>query len=305
MVIGNFDGVHRGHQAVIASAVDEARSLGLAPVVLTFDPHPSVVLGKGTPSVLTTMARRVELMERVSPTLTVVVEPFTLELSELEPREFVDRLLLDDLGAAAVLVGQNFCFGRGRKGDIALLCQLGKELGFQARAHELEGDALGAFSSSRVRGALGSGDVGAAGQILGRPHSICGRVVHGNARGAGLGFPTANLETSEELAPRGGVYACLVDRIEEEGARALGKGVVNIGVRPTLGAGASTEVHLLDFDADLYGVQLRVHFVERLRDEQRFDGLEALVGQIGQDVARARQLLSSRAPDPAANGAWN
>lgn len=305
VVIGNFDGVHRGHRAVLASAVEEARSLCLAPVVLTFHPHPVVVLGKGTPSVLTPISRRVELMGRVSPALTVVVEPFTRELSELAAREFVERLLLRDLGAAAVVVGQNFCFGRGRQGDIGLLGQLGAELGYRARAHQLEGDASGAFSSSRVRQAIVAGDVAGAAQVLGRPHAISGRVVRGHARGRTIGFPTANLSDVVELAPKHGVYACLVDRIDGDGARMLGTGVANLGVRPTLGAGASSEVHLLDFDADLYDAELRIHFVERLRDERRFDGLDALVRQIGQDAARARQLLSSARPDPAANGAWS
>ncbi len=305
VVIGNFDGVHLGHQAVLASAVDEAERHGLAPVVLTFDPHPVVVLGRGTPSVLTPMPRRVELIGRVSPALTVVVEPFTLELSALLAREFVERLLLRELGAAAVLVGRNFCFGRGRKGDIALLGELGTELGFRSRAHELEGDQVGSYSSSRVRGAIEAGDVRGAAAVLGRPHAISGRVVRGAARGRTLGFPTANLGGVVELAPKQGVYACLVDRLEGGRARVLGVGVANLGVRPTLGAGASTEVHLLDFDGDLYDAELRVHFVDRLRDEQRFDGPGALVRQIQQDVAEARRLLSAATPDPAANGAWS
>lgn len=304
VVIGNFDGVHRGHQAVLASAVAEARSLGLAPVVLTFDPHPVVVLGKGVPSVLTTMSRRVELMGRVADGLTVVVQPFTQELSEVPAREFVERLLLGDLGAGAVVVGQNFCFGRGRKGDVTLLAELGAALGFRARAHALEGDAAGTFSSSRARDAISSGDMPLAESILGRPHSISGRVVRGDARGRTLGFPTANLGSVAELPPPNGVYACLVDRLGGVGAKALGVAVANVGVRPTLGAGASVEAHLLDFEGDLYDAELRLHLVERLRDERRFDGLPALVEQIGRDVVRARAVLASRTPDPAAGGAW-
>lgn len=305
-MIGNFDGVHRGHQAVLASAVAEARTLGLEPVVLTFHPHPVVVLGRGVPSVLTTMARRVELMGRAAAGLTVVVQPFTRELSELGAREFVERLLLGDLGAAAVVVGQNFCFGRGRQGDVALLGELGRELGFRARAQALEGDASGSYSSSRVRGAIVAGDMAEAERILGRPHSISGTVERGDARGRKIGFPTANLGAIAELGPASGVYACLVDRVHAGGsARALGLAVTNIGVRPTVGAGPSIEAHLLDFDGDLYGAELRLHLVARLREEQRFEGLDALVRQIRQDVERGREILARRAPDPRAGGAWS
>lgn len=304
-MIGNFDGVHRGHRAVLSSAITRAEASSLAPVLLTFDPHPSVVLGKATGSALTTLDRRVELLHRVAPTLTVVVQPFTLALSELSAREFVEQLLLDQLGAASVVVGQNFCFGRGRSGDIAVLSALGAELGFDAAPHALEGDADGVFSSSRVRALLLAGDVAAAAQVLGRPHSISGTVVAGDARGRSIGFPTANFGGVEELLPGHGVYACVVDRLDAHGrAAALGLAVANLGVRPTLGAGASIEAHLLDFSGDLYGTRLRLHFVARIRDEQRFAGVDDLIAQIARDVATARQLLSTKTPDAGADGAW-
>jgi len=305
VVIGNFDGVHRGHQAVLAAAAAEARSSGLTPVVLTFDPHPVVVLRGRPPSVLTTMERRVALIGRAAEGLSVVVQPFTRELSVLEPREFVVRLLLGELGAAVVVVGENFSFGRERRGDVALLRELGAELGFQARAHALEGDGSGPYSSSRVRGAIGAGDMLEVERLLGRPHSISGRVERGDERGRALGFPTANLGGVPEVLPPHGVYACLVDRLAPSGALSLGLGVANLGVRPTVAAGPSIEAHVLDFAGDLYGAELRLHLVARLRDEQRFDGLDALVRQIEKDVARSRQLLAARAPDPAAGGAWS
>jgi riboflavin kinase/FMN adenylyltransferase len=305
VVIGNFDGVHRGHQAVLASAAEESRDHGLLPVVLTFDPHPVVVLGKGAPSVLTTMERRIELIGRELRGVTVVVQPFTVELSEIAARAFVEGLLLGDLGASRVVVGENFCFGKGRKGDVALLQALGAELGFHARAHTLEGDGAGSFSSSRVRAAIEAGEVAEAARMLGRPHSLSGRVVRGDARGRQLGFPTANLADVAELSPANGVYACLVDRLgTDASARVLGPAVINVGVRPTVGAGRSVEVHVMDFDGELYEERLRVHLVARLREERRFAGLAALTEQIRADVAQARRLLASATPDPAANGAW-
>lgn len=305
VVIGNFDGVHLGHQAVLRDAAEEARARGLRPVVLTFDPHPSVVLGKGVPSVLTTMDRRVELMGRAAPGLTVVVQRFTVELSELVARDFVERILLGALGASEVLVGENFCFGRGRQGDVKLLAELGRELGFGARAHALMGDTSGAYSSSRVRATVTRGDVSEAARMLGRPYALSGEVVRGDARGRSIGFPTANLARIPELLPDKGVYACLIDRIDElGGARALARAVTNVGDRPTVGAGPSVEAHLLDFQGDLYGAQLRVHLWARLRAEQRFESLDALVRQIGSDVEHARRLLQQCEPDPELGGAW-
>ncbi|MFO0566945.1 MAG: bifunctional riboflavin kinase/FAD synthetase [Polyangiaceae bacterium] len=306
VVIGNFDGVHRGHQAVLASARERAAAAGLRPVVLTFDPHPSVVLGKAPSSVLTTMARRVELLARALPDLTVVVQPFTRELAAHTARAFVESLLIRDLGARVVIVGKNFCFGAGRSGDVDTLAQLGAELGFQAIAHELAGDADGSYSSSRIRGHVVSGEVELAEALLGRPHATTGRVVHGDHRGRTIGVPTANLEAVAELVPKNGVYAALVDRVATDGAaEVLGRAVVNVGVRPTVAAGPSLEAHVLDFQGDLYDATLRLHFVARLRDEQKFSGLDSLVEQIRKDVEKGRELLASRSAEPAAGGAWH
>ena len=309
VVIGNFDGVHHGHRAVLLAGAAAARERGLAPFVLTFHPHPTVVLRGAKPSPLTTIDFRVRLLCDVEPTLTVVVEPFTRELAALSPRQFATHLLADALGARVVLVGQNFRFGSGRTGDVETLKKLGSELGFEARAHQLLGDEAGCFSSSRVRAALTVGDVREASRVLGRPHAISGRVVAGDGRGRKLGAATANLEQVAEVLPPDGVYACRVERMSRTGqGDPLALGVANIGVRPTIGASQRTvEVHLLDVEADLYGLWLRVYLVHRLRAERAFCGLDELREQIARDIETARRALSpggrpsaSDTSDPAA-----
>ena len=304
VAIGNFDGVHRGHQAVIAQALQLAQSESLAPLVLTFDPHPAVVLGRGTLPALTTLERKLDLLCRESPSLQVVVEPFTLELAQTEPADFARRLLVDALGAKLVLVGQNFRFGRRRAGDFALLAQLGKELGFAARAASLEGDARGPISSTRVRAALEQGDLVEVEALLGRPHALTGVVVAGQGRGRSIGVPTANLDSLREALPPHGVYAVLVDEQRDGGFFALAGGVANFGVRPTLGAGPSFEAHLFDVARDLYGRTLRVHLLGRLREERKFSGIDELRQQIARDAAAAREMVAARKPDPRALGAW-
>jgi len=305
VAIGNFDGVHRGHRAVIALAVERARALGLAPLVLTFHPHPHVVFGRGDPLVLTPLERKVELLRRLDPALRVVVEPFTTELAALSAERFVDEVLVSALGAGAVVVGPDFRFGRGRTGDFARLAALGAARGFVAIAPPTAGDAAGPFSSTRARQAIVAGDVVAAADVLGRPHGLTGRVARGDGRGRSLGTPTANLTDLPEVLPADGVYAGLVDQVTEDGAAVrLALGVMNLGVRPTMGAGRSVEVHLLDLDRDLVGARLRVHLVARLREERRFPSREDLAAQIARDVAAARALLGGYAPDPDAGGAW-
>lgn len=303
-MIGNFDGVHRGHRAVIETALALGRSNGERPLVLTFDPHPSEVLGHGRRPVLTTLSRKSELLLRHD-TLEVVVEPFTLALSHLSPAEFVERILVDALSARLVIVGDNFRFGHQRAGDLTTLVELGRRYGFEACAQPLVGDEEGLFSSTRARAALEVGDLARAERCLGRPHSISGRVVRGAQRGQQLGFPTANLADVAEALPPHGVYACLVDRLDEQGRpRALARGVMNLGVRPTLASGFSVEVHLAEFSGDLYGATLRVHLLQKLRDERKFEGLDALKQQIALDAAEADRVARSRTPDPAAGGAW-
>lgn len=303
VVIGNFDGVHRGHQAVVGAALDAARKTGATARALTFHPHPQEVLGNAPRPVLTSLARKRTLLERAG--IGVVVEPFTLELAALSPEQFVERILVRKLDAECVLVGENFRFGKGRGGDLDELARLGARFGFSAHAQALAGDEVGLFSSTRVRQALSAGDLTSAEHCLGRPHSVAGSVQRGDGRGRTIGVPTANLGEIAEVLPPNGVYACLVDReLNDERAEPLGLGVANIGVRPTAAAGFSVEVHLLDLDQDLYGERLRVHWAERLRSELKFPDLSALSAQIERDKDSARRALSGRKPQPNAGGAW-
>lgn len=312
VAIGNFDGVHLGHQALLAGAAREAVERGLEPLVLTFEPHPAEVIGRGAPPLLTPIARKIELIQRMQPGVRVVVEPFNLEFAAQSPEAFAAGTLVEKLAAKLVLVGRNFRFGRGRAGDFEALAELGARLGFETRSHVLVGDAGGTFSSTRARQAIAVGDLDAARAILGRPHAIAGVVVRGDQRGRTIGFPTANLDRCREALPPFGVYAVAVDRLAEspepagtQGSR-LAAGVANIGVRPTVKEGAppAVEVNLFDLDADLYGAHLRVHLLTRLRGEQRFSGLEALKAQIGRDAGAARALTDALPRPPPGEPWW-
>ena len=295
VVIGNFDGVHRGHQEVLRAAVLEAEGHGLPVVALTFEPHPAEVLGKPRAAMLTGIERKVELISRIDPRLSVAVEPFTLELAQQSPRDFASTLLSNKLGARIVVVGENFRFGYQRAGDLAALTELGSELGFTAHTHPLAGDLRGPFSSSRARQALAAGALVDVENVLGRPHAFSGSVVRGDGRGRSIGIPTANLASVLEALPPHGVYATQVDLLESGArSRVLGMAVTNIGVRPTFAAGASIETHLLDFDGELYGRQLRLHVLARVREERRFAGAAELGEQIRSDIEVARGLLAGR-----------
>lgn len=285
VVIGNFDGVHRGHQAVLRQARAIADERGLSCVVLTFDPHPREVLGGGARPPLTTLGRRIELL-REHGADDVAVQPFSLEFASWTPERFARDLLSARLVARAVVVGQNFRFGSKRAGDLPMLRALGAELGFTADAAEVAGDAKGPFSSTRIRDALLAGELDEATLVLGRPHALSGVVEQGDRLGRTIGFPTANLGGVVELLPPHGVYAI----------RADGRGgVMNIGTRPTVGGTSlRIEAHLLDFEGDLYGRKLRVELVARIRGERKFDGLPALEAQIAQDVEAARLALGGR-----------
>jgi riboflavin kinase / FMN adenylyltransferase len=290
-VIGNFDGVHRGHQALFERAVTLAREHELVPVALTFDPHPSLVLGKSPPGLLTTLARRVELIEGLG-VPHVFVRRFDLAFAAWAPDRFVEELVARDLFARVVVSGKNFRFGRDRGGDAEALRAMGEKLGFQALTAEAT-DAKGALSSTRARDAVTSGDLAESERILGRRHAIEGTVVRGDGRGRTIGFPTANID-SKVLLPPNGVYAVVVDRVTPTGPEALAAGVMNVGVRPTVtdGSARNSEVHLFDLDRDLYGETLRAHLVTKLRDEQRFPGVDALKAQIAKDVAAARSAIA-------------
>jgi riboflavin kinase/FMN adenylyltransferase len=307
VVIGNFDGVHRGHQAVLRQARGLADARGLGCVVLTFDPHPSEVLGRGAPPRLTTLERRVALL-RAHGATRVAVEPFTRELAAWSPERFVNELLAARLGTRVVVVGRNFRFGNKREGDFDALLALGRDAGFDAVAAEVAGDEDGPFSSTRARDAIGAGEVERAAGVLGRPHALSGVVEHGDARGRTIGFPTANLGGVGEMLPSYGVYAVRVSVAGTEGSGtgtgtgtgvsvAAGGGawggVMNLGVRPTVdGTSLRVEVNLFEFEGDLYGARLRVELVGRLRGEQKFAGIDELRAQIARDAASARETLA-------------
>jgi riboflavin kinase/FMN adenylyltransferase len=300
VVIGNFDGVHRGHQAVLAQASAIAAARGLRCVPLTFYPHPAVVLGRTPPPALVTVARRAQLLARHGGR-GAHFEPFTTELASWSPERFARDLLVARLEAAVVVVGENFRFGKGRAGNIETMRALGAELGFETAPAQIVGDEKGSFSSTRVREALRAADVAEASYVLGRWHSLSGVVERGDQLGRTIGFPTANLGGVEEMLPPNGVYAVAVDEIGGSEDRAFAKGVMNVGVRPTV-SGEPTlriEAHLFDLDQDLYDKRLRVNLVARLRDERKFPGIDALKEQIGKDAAAARAALDAVVPSGA------
>jgi riboflavin kinase / FMN adenylyltransferase len=293
LVIGNFDGVHLGHQAVLRQALEQARSSGLPASVLTFDPHPAAVVGGGAPQRLTTLERRAELLAGLG-IERVYVRRFDTAFAAWQPDRFARDLVVGTLKASLVVVGENFRFGAKRAGDLNLLRALGAELGFGVRVHAVASDAHGRYSSTRAREAVVAGDLDEVRRVLGRPHALTGVVVHGDERGRTIGVPTANLGAVTELLPPRGVYAVTADRYSETGREflPLARGVTNIGVRPTVGAGGlSVETYLLDFDGDLYDARLRIHLQARLRDEKKFGSLDELKAQIARDVSDARAVL--------------
>ena len=287
--MGNFDGVHQGHQAVLAAAAQEARARGAARAVLTFEPHPRAYFNPGDPPFrLTPWRAKLRQLEAAGVDLVYQLR-FGQALSKVPAEAFVRDILGRDLGIAGVVVGEDFCFGHERRGDGALLQKLGRELGFSVLLMAPAGDGE-VFSSSRVRRLLRAGDVKAAGDLLGRRWEIEGRVVKGDQRGRTIGFATANMALGDSLRPAYGVYAVRAGVDTGEWF----DGVANLGVRPTVdGKRELLEVHILDGAHELYGRRLRVAFVDFIRPEQRFDGLEALKAQIGRDCGAAREALKA------------
>jgi riboflavin kinase / FMN adenylyltransferase len=290
VTVGNFDGVHRGHAALVSAAVAWARGHDAEAVVLTFDPHPARVLAPGrAPAALTTPAQKEELLAGLGVDRLAVVG-FDAGVARLSAEEFCRRVLAGAIGARHVVVGESFRFGRDREGDAARLAAVGEGLGFSVRPLPPVLERGAPVSSSRVREALLAGDVREASSLLGRPYFVDAPVVRGDGRGRAIGVPTANLEPENEILPARGVYAA---RCRVPGATWC-DAVVNLGHRPTFGGGHPTvEAHLIGFDGDLYGTRVRLEFHERLRGEERFAGPEALVARIRDDVARARSLLST------------
>jgi riboflavin kinase / FMN adenylyltransferase len=294
--IGEFDGVHRGHQRVVERAREIGQSRQLPVVAITFDPHPDEVIRPGShPPLLTTARRRAELLAGLGAD-AVFVLPFNLAFSRLSPDEFVRVVLSERLHAAAVVVGENFRFGHKAAGDVPMLAQLGEKYDFTAEGVPLLVEDGVTISSTYIRKRLAAGDVAAATRALGRPHRVEGVVVRGHMRGRGLGFPTANLETPPHTAtPADGVYAGWLTRLDLDGAElSRWPAAISVGTNPTFGAGDRTvEAYALDRDdLDLYGTHAAIDFTARLRGTERFDSVDALVIQMREDVNQARDLTA-------------
>jgi riboflavin kinase / FMN adenylyltransferase len=294
VVIGNFDGVHRGHRAVLEGSAREASERGLALKVLTFHPHPAEALGRTAPARLTSQERKRELIRKAATGVEIVEQRFDKAYAGQSAAEFAHRLRAD-FTTERVVVGRNFRFGKGREGDFDRLVELGKSEGFSARSEALHGDETGPWSSTRVRAAIARGDLADARHVLGRPHMLSGEVVHGKHLGRTIGFPTANLGGVVEALPSLGVYACAAEIASESGFERLGAAAVSIGLNPTTDNDekVKVEAYVLDFQGDLYGKAMRIHLLARLRGEEKFDSLPELVAQIGRDAEATRQAFDS------------
>jgi riboflavin kinase/FMN adenylyltransferase len=289
VTIGNFDGVHKGHQAMLARLGAAARARGLTATVLTFEPHPREFFApQSAPTRLTNLREKLELLaahgvERVH------IQRFSAAFAALSPEAFVARALAGALRARWVLVGDDFRFGAKRAGDFAFLAEAAARHGYELEAMPTVAIGAERVSSSAVRNALARGELDRAQALLGRPYSISGRVVHGEKLGRALGFATANVQLKHNRPPLGGIFAVRVHGIGA-GPR---DGVASLGVRPTVHAAGKPvlEVHLFDFTDNLYGAHLRVEFMAKLRDEARYSDLDALKAQIARDCAAARDVL--------------
>ena len=290
LAIGNFDGIHLGHQAILRATVDGARSLHAVPTVLTFDPSPRKVLRpESAPLRLSTIAQRMEWFNALGMEAAVVM-PFTLELSRLSPVEFVEQILVRDLHVKTVLVGENFHFGHKQAGNVKLLQELGSKSGFAVVVIlpvQYHGEIV---SSTIIRREVAEGDVSYAGRLLGRPFALTGQVVPGTGTGRKFTFPTLNLAAEQELLPARGAY---ITRVVFEGETCSHRSVTNIGVRPTFnGSSLSVETHLLDFQPEITPRRIEVRFWERLREEKKFSGPEELRAQIATDIATANRFFN-------------
>lgn len=293
VAVGNFDGVHRGHQIVLAEAASQARRLGAPLAVLSFEPHPRAIFRPDDPPFrLTPFRIKARLLEALGVDLHIVLhfdEPFSRRSAD----DFVREVLVGGLGARHVVIGHDFCFGHRRQGNADTLRGFGDAYGFGVSVVTQASDETGgAYSSSRVRELLADGKPREAAEILGRPWEIEGRVEHGDKRGRELGYPTANVDLDDYLRPAFGIYAIRAG-VDEGGPIRWLDGVANIGIRPMFRTSRPLlEAFLFDFSGDLYGRHLRVQLVEFLRGEMKFDSLDALIAQMDEDSQHAREALS-------------
>lgn len=289
--IGSFDGVHLGHQSILGRLAEKAAQLHLPAVVITFEPMPREVFARGTiPPRLTRFREKVVALRRYAVDRVICLR-FNQALAHIPADDFVKEILIEKLGINCLVIGDDFRFGRARQGDIALLKRYADQGAFNIigiSSFNVDGARV---SSTRIRGALNAGDLATAEKLLGRPYQMCGRVAHGDKKGRQLGYPTANIHLHRKMSPLQGVFVVRVFGLDKE----PWYGVANVGNRPTVnGACTLLEVHLFDFNENIYGRQLEVEFLQRLRDEIKFASLDELRDAIAQDVQDARAYLNPR-----------
>jgi riboflavin kinase/FMN adenylyltransferase len=292
LTIGNFDGVHRGHQAMLARLRQRAQELGLRACVLTFEPHPLELFAPQTaPTRLTSLREKLELLAGQG-IECVHVDRFDRAYANRSPQDFIEQVLLAGLGMRWLLIGDDFRFGARRAGDFALLKEASAKYGFGLEAMPTVGHGGVRVSSSAVRAALAAGRLAAAEDLLGRPYSISGRVVHGDKLGRQIGYPTANVQLRHNRPPLSGIFAART--IDGDGA--VRYGAASLGLRPTVdnSGRAKLEVHLFDFAGELYGRHLRVEFMHKIREEEKFPSLDALKARIGLDCDIAREFFAAQ-----------
>lgn len=291
LTLGIYDGVHLGHQKIIRRVVERAKEIGGMSCVVTFDPHPREVLMPDTaPDLLTSTKKKIELLKALGLDAVCLIR-FTREFAQVEARKFVKDFLINTLRTRAIVEGYDWRFGKGRKGDVELLREIGKDNGYEVE--QVDGVVIDGqiVSSTLIREMVLEGDLDKAAAYLGREYSITGDIVEGSRMGREIGFPTANIEPHHEAIPPNGIYAVRVDVAGERK-----NGTLNIGVRPTVTEEKkrTIEVHIMDFYRDIYNEEIEVTFVERLRDEKKFPSVEALTDQIKKDVEKARRVLVER-----------
>jgi len=293
ITIGNFDGVHIGHQALFHEVIERADAIDGTSIAMTFDPHPSRVLQKNNnPPLITLYEQKIELIERSGMQVLICI-PFTAQFASLSAQDFIKNLLIDKIGMKAIIVGGDYTFGKNREGNLAVLKSFATQLGYEVivadwiKAAQKASDRI---SSTKIRDLVMSGNVEPASKMLGRHYQIRGRVVKGRDRGGKLlGIPTANINLQDELCPKTGIYAVTVEYNNR-----IYKGVANIGYSPTFDDNQFTvEVHLLDFTENIYDEKIRVNFIARIRDEKKFAGIAELKEQINQDIKTADKILAA------------
>ncbi len=292
LTIGNFDGVHLGHKAVIEKLAERGKTLGLPVVVMIFEPQPmEYFLRSNAPARLTRLREKINQLAKL-PVDDLVIVRFNKQLSDSDAEQFIEQALVKGLNVKHLVIGDDFRFGKDRRGGFAMLKDKGKACGFEVEdtgSLQVHGQRV---SSTLIRNALAAGDLQRAEAMLGYPYSVCGRVIHGNKRGRTIGYPTANISLSRKNAPISGVFVATVTGID---GLAI-EGVANVGVRPTVDGSNKVvlEVHLFDFKKDIYGYHVTVHFVQRIRAERRFQTVDELKEQIENDVAEAKKIFATQ-----------